>query len=72
MGTEEDDTPPHNVVMWADRLVVVPRRAGTTEGASANAGGMLGSVWVTGKEHVDKWSRFGYANVLRELGVPRS
>ncbi|KAH8624217.1 hypothetical protein CUC08_Gglean003492 [Alternaria sp. MG1] len=72
MGTEEDDTPPHNVVMWADRLVVVPRRAGTTEGASANAGGMLGSVWVTGKEHVDKWSRVGYANVLRELGVPRS
>jgi ATP adenylyltransferase/5',5'''-P-1,P-4-tetraphosphate phosphorylase II len=71
-GTDGEDTPPHNVVMWADRLVVTPRRAGTTEGASANAGGMLGSVWVTGQEHVDKWSKVGCANVLRGLGVPRS
>ncbi|KAG9185658.1 sulfate adenylyltransferase (ADP) / ATP adenylyltransferase [Alternaria panax] len=72
VGTDGEDTPPHNVVMWAERLVVIPRRTGTTEGASANAGGMLGSVWVSGQEHVDKWSKVGYANVLRELGVPRS
>jgi ATP adenylyltransferase/5',5'''-P-1,P-4-tetraphosphate phosphorylase II len=72
MGTNGEETPPHNIVMWADRLVVIPRRKGSTEGASANAGGMLGSVWITGQEHVDEWTRLGYANVLRELGVPRS
>ncbi|KAI4932393.1 hypothetical protein J4E86_011615 [Alternaria arbusti] len=70
MGTCEEETPPHNVIMWADRLVVVPRRRGTTEGASANAGGMLGSVWISEQKHVDEWLRLGYANVLRELGVP--
>lgn len=72
MAVDGEDAPPHNVVMWANRLVVIPRRKGTIEGAGANAGGMLGSVWVTGQEHVDKWSKVGYANVLRELGVPRS
>ena len=70
-GTGGEDTPPHNVVMWADRLVVIPRRKGTTKGASANTGGMLGSVWVSGQEHVDEWKKVGYANALRELGVPR-
>jgi ATP adenylyltransferase len=69
-AADGEDVPPHNVVMWADRLVVIPRRRGTIEGASANAGGMLGSVWVTGQEHVEEWSRVGYANVLRELGLP--
>ena len=67
---EEKDAPPHNVIMWADHLIVVPRREGSTEGASANAGGMLGSVWVTGQGHVDEWLRMGCINVLRELGVP--
>ncbi|KAI8934751.1 hypothetical protein NX059_008439 [Plenodomus lindquistii] len=69
----EDDgvqPPPHNVVMWRDWMIVVPRRKGSFAGASANAGGMLGSVWVSGKEHVDKWADVGYAEVLRELGVP--
>ncbi|KAE8853725.1 hypothetical protein HRS9122_00717 [Pyrenophora teres f. teres] len=70
MDSEEQDTPPHNVIMWADHLIVVPRRTGCTEGASANAGGMLGSVWVTGQGHVDEWLRIGCANVLKELGVP--
>ena len=67
---DKKDAPPHNVVMWADRLIVIPRRSGSTEGASANAGGMLGSVWVTSQEHVDEWLKVGCANVLRELGVP--
>ena len=69
-GASEKDAPPHNVAMWADYLIVIPRRSGSTEGASANTGGMLGSVWVTGQQQVDEWLRIGCANVLRELGVP--
>lgn len=70
MQWQEDACPPHNVVMWRDWLIVIPRRKGNFEGASANAGGMLGSVWVSSQEHVDEWTRAGCANVLRELGVP--
>jgi ATP adenylyltransferase/5',5'''-P-1,P-4-tetraphosphate phosphorylase II len=70
LGVEEQDTPPHNVIIWADHLIVVPRRKGSHEGASANAGGMLGSVWVSSQEHVDEWLRVGCSQVLRELGVP--
>ncbi|EOA90638.1 uncharacterized protein SETTUDRAFT_144615 [Exserohilum turcica Et28A] len=65
-----DEAPPHNVAMWHDRLVVIPRRSGSIEGASANTGGMLGSVWVTGQQQVDEWLRIGCAKVLGELGVP--
>lgn len=70
LGLKETDFCPHNVVMWDDWIVVIPRRNGITQGASANAGGMLGSVWVTKQESVDEWLRIGCANVLRELGVP--
>ncbi|KAF1944211.1 hypothetical protein EJ02DRAFT_103705 [Clathrospora elynae] len=70
MSIDEKDTCPHNVVMWHDYIIMIPRRKASTEGASANAGGMMGSVWVTSQEHVDKWLKVGCANVLRELGVP--
>lgn len=66
----EAETCPHNVIMWDNWIIVVPRRNGGTQGASANAGGMLGSVWVTDQSAVDEWLRIGCVNVLRELGVP--
>jgi ATP adenylyltransferase/5',5'''-P-1,P-4-tetraphosphate phosphorylase II len=71
LGLEEGETCPHNVVLWDDWIVVIPRRNGVWEGASANTGGMMGSVWVHDQAEVDKWLRLGCANVLRELGVPR-
>lgn len=67
---ESSSCPPHNVVMWDNWIIVLPRRKGGFESAAANAGGMLGSVWVQGQEQVDVWLRLGCANVLRELGVP--
>jgi ATP adenylyltransferase len=70
MQIDEQEACPHNVVMWKDHLIVIPRRQGSTQGASSNAGGMLGSVWVTSQEHVDEWLKVGCADVLRELGVP--
>lgn len=71
LGLEGGETCPHNVVLWDDCVVVIPRRKGVWEGASANTGGMMGSVWVPDQAEMDKWTRLGCANVLRELGVPR-
>ena len=61
---------PHNVVLWDDSIVVIPRRSGVSNGASANTGGMMGSVWVPEIAEMDKWLQVGPANVLRELGTP--
>lgn len=71
LGLSDTDTCPHNVVLWNDRIVVIPRRKGSIQGASANTVGMLGSIWVPDKKDMDEWMRLGCANVLRELGVPR-
>ncbi|KAH7075783.1 hypothetical protein BKA63DRAFT_512354 [Paraphoma chrysanthemicola] len=68
--SEDEEICPHNVVLWDDSIVVIPRRAGIWKGASANTGGMLGSVWVPDQAEADKWLQLGCANVLRELGVP--
>jgi ATP adenylyltransferase/5',5'''-P-1,P-4-tetraphosphate phosphorylase II len=68
---ENGEMCPHNVVLWDDSIVVIPRRNGTWEGASANTGGMMGSVWVPDQAEMDKWLQLGCANVLRELGTPR-
>jgi ATP adenylyltransferase/5',5'''-P-1,P-4-tetraphosphate phosphorylase II len=68
---DEAICPPHNVVLWDDCIVVIPRRKGVYEGAAANTGGMLGSIWVPEQAEMDKWVQLGCANVLRELGVPR-
>ncbi|KAH9865194.1 hypothetical protein IAQ61_009141, partial [Plenodomus lingam] len=60
--------PPHNVVVWRGWLFVVPRRRGSLRGASANAGGMMGEVWVHGREAVEIWGEDGWG-VLGGLGV---
>jgi ATP adenylyltransferase/5',5'''-P-1,P-4-tetraphosphate phosphorylase II len=70
LDLSESDVCPHNVVIWDGCLIVIPRRKGAIEGASANTGGMMGSVWVTEQAQVDEWERLGFAHVLRELGVP--
>lgn len=67
---EGGETCPHNVVLWDNRIIVIPRRNGSWKGASANTGGMMGSVWVSHQEEMDKWLQLGCANVLRELGMP--
>jgi ATP adenylyltransferase/5',5'''-P-1,P-4-tetraphosphate phosphorylase II len=70
LDLSESDFCPHNVLLWEDWIVLIPRNKGVWEGASANTGGMLGSVWVPDQAGVDKWLRNGCANVLREFGVP--
>lgn len=66
----KDEFVPHNVILWDDWITLLPRRKGIWEGASANTGGMMGSVWVPDESEVNKWIQLGCANVLRELGVP--
>ncbi|KAF2107839.1 hypothetical protein BDV96DRAFT_505521 [Lophiotrema nucula] len=71
LNTPKESICPHNVVLWQDWLMVIPRRSGTIGGASANSGGMFGSVWVTDQDEVDKWTRIGVRQVLEGLGLPR-
>ncbi|KAI9900034.1 hypothetical protein N3K66_004296 [Trichothecium roseum] len=77
-GQEEDEEKgegrgcPHNVVMWRDWLLVIPRRRAELGGASANAVGMCGSPWVPERDQVDEWLRLGPREVLAALGVPRT
>ncbi|KAF2202797.1 hypothetical protein GQ43DRAFT_412999 [Delitschia confertaspora ATCC 74209] len=70
--SQADDTCPHNVILWKDTMIVIPRRKGHFEQASANAAGMLGSVWVAERSTVEDWMRLGPRIVLQELGVPYS
>lgn len=60
---------PHNVVMIKEWIMVIPRVKANVEGASANSVGMMGLLWTTKEEMVDKWKALGPARVLREIGV---
>ncbi|KAF2715239.1 hypothetical protein K504DRAFT_368043 [Pleomassaria siparia CBS 279.74] len=70
LGKNEQEVCPHNVVLWRDWMIVVPRRQAAVEKASANAAGMLGSVWVPERSGVDVWLRLGCKSVLEQLGAP--
>ncbi|KAF8246816.1 putative phosphorylase [Wilcoxina mikolae CBS 423.85] len=61
---------PHNVVLVKEWMMVIPRRRSDVEGASANAAGMMGMVWVWRDEQMEKWKELGPSKVLSELGVP--
>ncbi|KAF2735084.1 hypothetical protein EJ04DRAFT_576467 [Polyplosphaeria fusca] len=68
----EGDVVAHNVVLWNDWMIVVPRRNGMVgASASANAAGMLGSAWVTDQKYIDEWLQIGCRSVLEQLGVKR-
>ncbi|KAF2256917.1 hypothetical protein BU26DRAFT_31978 [Trematosphaeria pertusa] len=71
LNLPEADSPcPHNVILWKGWMIVIPRRAAWVGQASANAGGMMGSIWVSEQRTVDEWLRLGCRNILGELGVP--
>ncbi|KAF2798564.1 hypothetical protein K505DRAFT_267399 [Melanomma pulvis-pyrius CBS 109.77] len=70
LGKTVTDVCPHNVILWRDWIIVVPRRRAAVGSASANAAGMLGSIWVPDRSGVDEWLRLGGRSILKELGVP--
>ncbi|OCT52931.1 putative phosphorylase [Cladophialophora carrionii] len=61
---------PHNVMLTKRWIMVVPRRRAAFQGASANAAGMMGMVWLTNPRQLDRWKEIGPSRVLEELGVP--
>ncbi|KIW89483.1 uncharacterized protein Z519_09639 [Cladophialophora bantiana CBS 173.52] len=62
---------PHNMMLTKRWMMVVPRRrVAAAQGATANAAGMMGMVWVTNTQQMDRWQQPGPAQVLAELGVP--
>jgi ATP adenylyltransferase/5',5'''-P-1,P-4-tetraphosphate phosphorylase II len=69
---QPDEACAHNVVLWKDWIIVIPRRSAVVGShASANAAGMLGSVWIADQSPVDEWLELGCRNVLEQLGLPR-
>ncbi|KAK7885373.1 hypothetical protein LTR67_010551 [Exophiala xenobiotica] len=60
---------PHNVVLTKRWLMVIPRTKAAVHGASANAAGMMGMVWVTSEHELQCWKEQGLSNVLGELGT---
>lgn len=55
--------------MTREWTVVIPRRADQVSGLSANAAGMMGLVWVSTEEEMEKWKRKGPWGILGELGM---
>lgn len=69
--TESSDYCPHNIVMIKEWIMVIPRVKANVEGVGPNAVGMLGLLWTTKQEMVDKWKELGPARILQEVGVKR-
>lgn len=67
--TNSEDICPHHMILVNEWMLLIPRRRADVEGASANAAGMLGMVWVPSEAQVDKWKALGPAKVLSQLGV---
>ncbi|RDW90845.1 putative phosphorylase [Aspergillus mulundensis] len=67
---EDSDYIPHNVALVKEWIMVIPRRSADFEGVAANTPGMLGSVWLTSEEEMNRWKQIGPRRVLAGLGVP--
>ncbi|KAL4916934.1 hypothetical protein BDW62DRAFT_93805 [Aspergillus aurantiobrunneus] len=61
---------PHNAAFTREWIIVIPRRNIDLEGITANTAGMLGSLWLTSAEQVDRWKQVGPKKALAWLGVP--
>jgi ATP adenylyltransferase len=66
-----DSVTAHNVIIGERWIVTIPRRHAGIDGLSPNAAGMLGMIWLSTSEAVQKWKDAGPANVLAYAGVPR-
>ncbi|KAL3447601.1 ATP adenylyltransferase-domain-containing protein [Aspergillus insuetus] len=67
---ESKDYFPHNVALVKEWIIVIPRQSADVEGITANAPGMLGSVWLTSDEQFEQWKQVGPRKVLAGLGYP--
>ncbi|KAJ0418192.1 ATP adenylyltransferase-domain-containing protein [Aspergillus carlsbadensis] len=67
---ESNEYFPHNVALAKEWIIVIPRQSTDVEGITANAPGMLGSVWLTSDEQFEQWKQVGPRKVLAGLGYP--
>lgn len=61
---------PYNLLIAADRMVIVPRSRHSFEGIGLNALGYAGSILVRGATQLERLREIGPARVLREVGRP--
>ncbi|KAF7122231.1 hypothetical protein CNMCM5793_000188 [Aspergillus hiratsukae] len=71
LGTNNDGHFPHNVALVREWMIVIPRRSNNFEDITANAPGMMGSVWLKNEDELDRWKEVGPAKALAGLGFPR-
>ncbi|KAJ5507663.1 hypothetical protein N7527_009806 [Penicillium freii] len=62
---------PHNFVLTRRWMMVIPRRAKEFHGITANAPGMMGSIYIWNHDQLDAWKEIGPMKVLAGLGLPR-
>lgn len=70
-GTNNEGYFPHNVVLVREWMIVIPRRSNNFEDITANAAGMMGSVWLKSEDELDRWKQVGPTKALAGLGFPR-
>jgi ATP adenylyltransferase len=61
---------PHNFVLTRRWMAVIPRRAKEFHGITANAAGMMGSIYIWNQDQLDAWKEIGPMKVLAGLGLP--
>jgi ATP adenylyltransferase/5',5'''-P-1,P-4-tetraphosphate phosphorylase II len=61
---------PHNMILVKEWMMMIPRRKALVGDTTVNAAGMMGLIWATSDEDVEKWKSLGPAKVLAEVGVP--
>jgi ATP adenylyltransferase len=74
LGMNENDEEmvcPHNVVLTAVWMLLIPRRTGTYKGVMVNAAGMMGMPTMASDELFAIWKKVGPSKALSEFGVPR-
>ncbi|KAF4212018.1 hypothetical protein CNMCM8980_010011 [Aspergillus fumigatiaffinis] len=69
-GTNNEGYFPHNVALVREWIIVIPRRSNNFEDVTANAAGMMGSVWLKSEEELDGWKQVGPTKALAGLGFP--
>ncbi|KAJ5208877.1 hypothetical protein N7449_003256 [Penicillium cf. viridicatum] len=62
---------PHNFVLTMRWMMVIPRRAKEFHGITANAAGMMGSIYIWNYDQLDAWKEIGPMKILAGLGLPR-
>lgn len=62
---------PHNLILTKRWMVMIPRQNKEFNGTTANAPGMLGSIYLSNQSQLDVWKKAGPARALAGLGLPR-